>query len=119
MAKLAAERKIREEILAHLPNSKMSALDKPIHIDLDVPGILQKEYQTLLKLINDNDLDTIIRRYPIKRTSAPDHISKELGFDDETEYAKAVIQLLKDDEDMLRYVRQLIAPLDSDIFSDS
>ena len=63
-------------------------------------------------------LDTIIRKYPIRRTGALDHISKRLGFDDEKEYARAVLQLLKDDKDMLKHVRELIGPLPSDILSD-
>ncbi len=84
---------------------------------MDAPGILQQERQTLVELISRNDLDAIIRQYPIRRTGALDHISKQLGFDDENEYAKAVIQLLKDDEDMLRHVRELLGPLPSDILS--
>ena len=117
LAKLSAGRKLREEMLKHLPNPKTSPLDQPIKIDMDAPGILQQERQTLVELISRNDLDAIIRQYPIRRTGALDHISKQLGFDDENEYAKAVIQLLKDDEDMLRHVRELLGPLPSDILS--
>ena len=101
LARLAAGRKLREAILKHLPNPKTSPLDQPIQIDMDAPGILQQERQALDELIDANDLGTIIRQYPIRRTSALDHISKYLGLDDEKEYARAVLQLLKDDEDML------------------
>ena len=115
LAKLAAERKLREAMLKHLPNTKTSSLDQPIQINIDAPGILQQERQALDELIDANDLGTIIRQYPIKKTGALDHISKRLGFDDEKEYARAVLQLLKDDEDMLEHVRGLIGPLPSDI----
>ena len=118
LARLAAGRKLREEMLKHLPNPKTSPLDQPIQIDMDAPGILQQERQTLDELIDANDLGTIIRKYPIRRTGALDHISKRLGFDDEKEYARAVLQLLKDDKDMLKHVRELIGPLPSDILSD-
>ncbi len=117
LARLAAVRKLREEMLKHLPNPKTSPLNQPIQIDLDAPGILQ-ECQALDELIDGNDLGTIIRQYPIRRTGALDHIAKRLGFDDEKEYARAVLQLLKDDEDMLKHVRELIGPLPSDILSD-
>ena len=118
LARLAAGRKLREEMLNHLPNPKTSPLDQPIQIDMDAPGILQQERQALDELIDANDLGTIIRQYPIRRTGALDHIAKRLGFDDEEEYARAVRQLLKDDEDMLKHVRELIGPLPSDILSD-
>ncbi len=118
LARLAAVRKLREEMLKHLPNPKTSPLDQPIQIDLDAPSILQQECQALDELIDGNDLGTIIRQYPIRRTGALDPIAKRLGFDDEKEYAKAVLQLLKDDEDMLKHVRKLIGPLPSDILSD-
>ena len=118
LARLAAERKLREAILKHLPNPKTSPLDQPIEIDIDAPGILQQERQALDELIDANDLGTITRQYPIRRTGALDYISKRLGFDNEKEYARAVLQLLKDDEDMLKHVRELIEPLPSNILAD-
>ena len=75
LARLAAVRKLREGMLKHLPNPKTSALDQPIQIDMDAPGVLQKERLALNKLIDLNDLGTIIRQYPIRRTGALDHIS--------------------------------------------
>ena len=119
LAQLGAGRKLREEMLKHLPNPKTSPLDQPIHIDLDAPGKLQQEKEVLSELIDGGDLDAIIRQYPIRRTGALDRISKHLGFDDESEYARAVIQLLKDEEDMLKHVRDLIGPLPSDVLSDN
>ena len=118
LARLAAGRKLREEMLKHLPNPRTSPLDQPIRINLDAPAVLQQERQALDKLIDGNDLGTIVRLYPIRKTGALDHISKQLGFDDEKEYARAVLQLLKDDEDVLKHVRELIGPLPSDILSD-
>ena len=80
LAKLAAGRKLREAMLKHLPNPKTSPLDQPIEIYMDAPGILQQERQALDELIDANDLGTITRQYPIRRTGALDHISKHLGF---------------------------------------
>ena len=118
LARMAAVSKLREEMLKHLPNPKTSPLDQPIRIDMDAPGILQQERQALDELIDANDLGTIIRQYPIRRTSALDHIAKRLGFDDEREYTQAVLQLLRGDDDMLEHVRELIGPLPGDILSD-
>ena len=119
LARHAAVRKLREEMLDHLPNPKRSALDQPIEIALDAPATLQEERLALNELIDGNDLAAILQHYPIRRTGALDRIAKQLGFDDEKEYARAVIKLLKDDKDMLKHVRELIGPLPSDILPDN
>ena len=102
LARLAAGRKLREAILKHVPNAKTSRLDEPIQVELDAPGFLQRERKVLGGLIDAKVLATIIRQYPIRRTGALDQVSKHLGFDDEKEYSRAVLQLLRQDQGMLR-----------------
>ena len=119
LARLAAVRKLREEILKYLPNPKTSPLDQLIQIELDAPGKLQQEREILSALVDGDNLDAIVRQYPIRVTGALHRLSKQLGFDDQREYEKAVIQLLKDDKEMLEHVRELIGPLPNDILSDN
>ena len=85
---------------------------------MDAPGALKQEREALEALIDSNDLGTIIRQNPIRRTGALDQISKHLGFDDQKEYARAILKLLKDDEDMLKHVREVIGPLPSDLIGE-
>ena len=108
LAELKAERKLREEMLKLLPNRKTSSLRQPIHIDLDAPSVLECEQKALSAAIDRGDLDTIIRRYPIRQTGVLSRISKSLGFDNKEEYQRAVLQLLKDDNTVLMYVRGLL-----------
>ena len=119
LARHATVRKLREEMLNHLPNPKTSPLDQPIQIDLDAPATLQQERLALDELIDGNDLAAILQQHPIRRTGALGRIATQLGFDDEEEYARAVIKLLKDDKDMLKHVKELIGPLPSDILPDN
>ena len=111
LAKIRACRRLNDELIGKLPNPLTSHLDQHIQVDLDAPTVLQQELEALNKLIDSNDLGAIIRKYPIKKTAAPDRISKQLGFDNQKEYSKAVLKLLQEDEGMLKYVKQLLGKL--------
>ena len=119
LSRLAALRRLREEMLSQMPDTITSPLDQPIQIDLDAPGVLQHERGALNKLINDENLGAIIQQYPIRKTGALNRISKKLGFDDESEYERAVLQLLKDDKDMLVHARKLIGPLPNELLLEN
>ena len=115
LAQFVAVRKIREQIFKHLPNPKTSPLDQPIQIDVDVPNILHKERQTVEQLLDQGDLASIVRKYPIKKTGVLSVISKRLGFDGEQEYSRAVIKLLKDDINMRDHVNDLLGSLPTEV----
>ena len=110
-----AEHKLREEIFKRLPTRKSYPFDKPLLIDLDAPAILQQERESLGKALVSNDLEAIIRRYPVRETPALSRIATHLGFDNRKEYEKAVLQLLREDEEMLEYVKGLLGNLPRDI----
>ena len=115
LSKRTAERKLREDIFKHLPTSKSSPFEGPLVINLDAPAILEQERQSLEKALAANDLEAIISRYPVRETPALARIATQLGFDNRKEYEKAVLQLLKEDEEMLGYVRGLLGSLPSHI----
>ena len=115
LSERAAERKLREEIFRRLPTRKLSPFEEPLVIDLNTPAILSQERQSLEKDLAANDLEKIIRRYPVRETPALARIATQLGFDSRKEYEKAVLQLLKEDEEMLGHVRGLLGNLPSHI----
>ena len=118
LAERKAERKLREDVLRHLPNRKTSPLNQPIHFCLDAPTILEQERQTLQESIDSNALDAIIRQYPVRETPALARIATCLGFDNRKEYGKAVLQLLKDNEEVLKYVKDMLGTLTDHILSN-
>ena len=113
----ATERKLRVEVMNHLPNRKEATLNERICIQLDAPNMLEAERGTLNEAIASNDLDAIMRRYPVRETSALSRIATCLGFSNQREYEKAVLQLLKDNGAMLRYVRELLGGLSDHILA--
>ena len=118
LAEGKAERKLRKEVYRHLPNRKVTQFDQPIHFSLDAPTILEQERNSLREAIKNGSLDTIIRNYPIRVTTALGRIATCLGFDNPKEYEKAVLQLLKDDEEILEYVRGMLGGLSDRILSN-
>ncbi len=106
MSESVAERKLRDEVLNYLPNRKDANLSEPICIQLDAANILATEQNALHEAITRNDLSIIMRRYLMRQTPALTRIPERLGFKSRKEYEKAVLQLLKRDEEMLSYVKE-------------
>ena len=106
-----AKRRLRESILARLPGPESTFPHEQVCISLDAPQILKDAQKEFNEAIDNEDLDTIIRRYPIKDSPIPERIAKHLGFDSPKEYERAVIKLLDDSNDILRYVKNLVGEL--------
>ena len=112
LARTVAEYKIHEEISKHLPDlSKWDLLEKAICVCIDIGDKMTDELQRLGEYVKTRDLDSIMSRYPVRKSSALNHIAEELGFRSRRFYENAVLTLLKDDEQLLAHVRSLFEPL--------
>ena len=72
---------------------------------------LQEEEERLAAMVEAGDVDSLIRRYPVKRSPARSEIAKALGLRDRRVYESAVVQLLGNSDDALSYVRKRFARL--------
>jgi hypothetical protein len=86
-----------------------------VTISIDVGALLAAEQAALNALIAAQDLDSIIRRYPVRETQALSEIAKRLGFQDRAQYESSVRKLLMDDASALTLVRGLFGTLYADI----
>ncbi len=84
---------------------------------IDVPTLRDAERSKLEKALDDDDLETIVERYPIRDTGALALIAQRLGFKNCSEYEQAVRKLLVDDDKSLGCVRSLFEPLVCDLES--
>ena len=84
---------------------------------IDVPTLRDEERSNLEKAFDADDLKTIVERYPIRETGALAAIANGLGFQSCSEYERAVLKLLIDDEKSLAWARSLFDPLAPDIVS--
>lgn len=107
----SAERRLRSRVLSEMPNRKTAPLDKPIEIKIDGAAVVGEERQRLNDAIEHADVPTLIQRYPARETPALDAIARALGFERRKAYESAVLQLLKEDADALKHVRQRLGGL--------
>ena len=118
LSERAAEIKLRKRFLEHLPNRKKADLSESIHVHLDSPSILAAERQELEEAIHRKDLSTIIQHYPVRESEVLPRIAKALGFKNRFAYEEAVLTLLKDDNETLQYVRELLGGLSGVALND-
>ncbi len=118
LSERAAEIKLRKRFLEHLPNRKKTDLSESIHVDLDSPSILAAERQELEEAIHRKDLSTIIQHHPVRESEVLPRIAKALGFKNRSAYEGAVLTLLKDDNETLQYVRELLGGLSGVALND-
>ena len=111
----ATERRVQEKFKDNMPNKETHDFTEIIKIKIDAPSIWKHEKQIIEDAIKNQDVDLIIRRYPIKETGIPKEVSEILGFDDKEEYRDAALELLKENETMRKYVGDLLGGLPEQI----
>jgi ABC-type molybdenum transport system ATPase subunit/photorepair protein PhrA len=115
LAARRAEKRVRQQIFSNLPTSRSVSDGEPVSIDIDVASELDIEYKKAEKAIEDADLMTLIRRYPLRETPALDKIAKALGFRDRKQYESAVLTELYNNKQAREYVYSLVGDLSSNI----
>lgn len=89
-------------------------MDKVLELPtVDVPALSGEERDRLTKAIGDADLVALVEGYPMRETGALTAIASGLGFQSRSQYERAVLTLLSDDEDSLDWVRSQFEPLAS------
>ncbi|MCA1458075.1 ATP-binding protein [Bradyrhizobium sp. BRP22] len=114
-----AEKRVREEFFAHIPNKAQIAAAESVSISIDVPKIVEAERQRLQNALDAGDLTTVISRYPVRETPALKEIALKLGLQSRDQYEGAVRRLLMDDPNALIFVRSLFGTLAADIAADT
>lgn len=118
LSERAAERNLRELLFDRLPGKKEFAAGLPLNITLDIPGVVTAKCTALDQAIKNNDLESLIKFYPVRDTGALGVIAKKLGFTNRTQYESTVRRLLMDDDGVLMFVRSLFGSLTPDIAAD-
>lgn len=115
LAERVAEKELREIMMKSLPTRPMIKEGKPIEVQLNVAEAVKAEYDRLSKFLNDGDLLSAISHYPVRETPALDKIASHLGFKNRSQYQGAVLKILNDDQDTLKFVRALFTGLIAEI----
>jgi hypothetical protein len=86
-------------------------------VNIDVASVVEREEQVLHSLVASDDLDELVRRYPVRETAALGDVAHRLGFQGRETYEAAVRKLLRDDREALSHARTLFGSLSSDLGS--
>lgn len=112
LAAKVAEGNIRKALLQRSPSWKeLQNISGTDEINVSLSGIVAQERERINGLIENKDLASLIKRYPVRESQALVMIAKALGFEKREIYESTVRKLLLDDEETRNEMRCLIQPL--------
>lgn len=111
MCAQAVEHQIREKIMAAIPTAKDILTLTAAAPSWNVEEMMNNERTLLQAAKNQNDLLTLVQRYRIKRSAAPNRIAVALKLRGRDDYEQAVRHLLREDASALGTARALLGGL--------
>ena len=108
-----AEKKVRERIFSQIPTLRDISLNQEWAISADVESIVQDEMAHFDHIIQQNNLDLLLSRYPIRETPAINLIVRGLGVD-RLRYESSVRKLAMEDEETREFFRYRFDQLTND-----
>jgi hypothetical protein len=105
------ERKLRNVVAAEIPSWKEILLGDGSELKISVYSPLREEIAICRQYSDNEELDGLISRYPVRETSALHKIADELEFKNKNKYMQAVIAALSADEEMRNAMRDLLGTL--------
>ena len=114
MAARRCERKIQELTLSKIPNWKLIKDDsiQPFCISIDTQ-LYSEELTCFNKLVDEENLDKLIARYPVRQSCALETIARSLVCKNRTDYERIVINLIRRDNELAEKLKKHIGPLSS------
>ena len=110
LASVVASAQIRRRLNeAAPPRAQVMSGEERLDIQIDNP--FKEARQQLEQLVTDENLDTIVERYPIRDTPLEQRVSTELGFQKTRHLQNAARRQLTIDNELLTALRRLAGPL--------
>lgn len=103
--------RLRTELMRQLPKSADLELGNAIRIDVDTQQAAAAETARFDELLAAKDLEGLIRRYPVRETSALGAIASKIGFQGRSQYESAVRKLILDSASAREFVHALFGDL--------
>lgn len=111
MAARRAERLVRTRMQSRLPGWKSLQSHPDREISVTVPSPVHDEQRRYRTLVDDGDLDSLVRRYPIRESRAFDCIAKELHCRDRNDYCRMVVTRIRDSSALRNRLRSRLNEL--------
>lgn len=110
-----AEKTARAQVYSLMPKKGEMAAGGTRNVMIDFAKIAQDELSRLNALVDSSDFAGVLRRYPIRESTALDAITRALNFATRAQYEAAVRKLLVDNSEAVNFVRGLLGILPPDL----
>jgi hypothetical protein len=111
LAARVVEKRIRSTVLGSMPTVAAIQDGEPVNIVVDTAPILQAEADALISAVDRGDWLRVVAACPIRETPALHEIAKYVGLPDRYSYEAGVLQALREDAELLKFVRGLFGEL--------
>lgn len=111
LASRLAERHIRDKVLLALPDRKSMVEGAKNHIEFKLASPYPIELERVLEMINAQDIDAIVCRYPIRESGMLNGIAKALHFNSRTDYERAALTLIGINSELQQSLRDKLGKL--------
>ena len=105
LASRIAERRLRDDLLQHLPERTALITNQSTSITVSLVSPYPSEFKRLNDLRSDDDLASIIARYPVRESGVLDALAKALKFSSRPDYEKAALSRLSAEEPLRTALR--------------
>ena len=110
----SVRRLVREEILASLPNKSEIAANTTVNVSVDISSHREIEKREFEHLMDQDDLEKLMRRYSVRESTALARIADAIGLKKE-KYEDAVLKLLQEESEALKFLRSLFEELSEEM----
>ena len=112
MAARRSERLVCNRFAARLPDWKeIKATSGQLTINKPIENPFQDELNLFNNLNEAGDMDSLIKRYPLRESGVFDSIAKALECGKQENYERMVVARVRDDESLAHKLRERISPL--------
>ena len=112
MAARRSERLVCNRFAARLPDWKeIKATSGQLTINKPIENPFQDELDLFNNLNEAGDMDSLIKRYPLRESGVFDSIAKALECGSRENYERMVVARVRDDESLAHKLRERISPL--------
>ena len=110
LAARRCEREVRRQAQSQLPNWRTIMQDSAHAITLDTGRSYEKEISFIQALLEEEDLDTLVARYPVRESNVIDELVKALELNRDR-YKRTLLSRVREDDALADRLRDRIGPL--------
>ena len=119
LVELRSARAVIQTYSEKTPGHKRLREISEVTLTIDVDEERRRQRQELETAVRQDELETLLRKYPIHQTGALEHIARRLGFQNRRQYEQAVLTMVMKEESALLLVRSFFGDLASELLEGS